>query len=90
MRQTILLLPLLGLLSACDKGQNSQPTAATLEDLNRALDAVVMHSNGKFPPDTNEIVRFLGVWGKTMPVPPAGQRLELDPKTRHYVFTSGQ
>ena len=88
MNKFLLLLPLLVFLSACGARNDAPLPPASLDELNRALDAVVMYSNGKFPPDTNEVVRFLGMWGKAMPVPPSGQTLIIDPVTHRYIFTA--
>ncbi len=76
----------LGLATGCGHKKKSSPeSAATVEDLNRALVVVVMHT-GSFPPPTNELAKFLALSGKTMPVPPPGQKLVIDPAKRLFVL----
>jgi len=44
-----------------------------------------MHS-GYAPPPTNEVVKFLALTGKSMPMPPPGKKLVLDPVQRQFVW----
>ena len=80
---TICLLAL-ALTAGCGK-KTSAKSAASLDDLNRALSVVAMQS-GSFPPSTNDIAAFLSMSGKTIPVPPPGKRLVIDPGTRQFVL----
>jgi len=80
---TICLLAL-ALTAGCGKKASAE-SAASLDDLNRALSVVAMQS-GSFPPSTNDIAAFLSMSGKTLPVPPPGKRLVIDPGTRQFVL----
>jgi len=70
-------LVVMGLASGCGHKKTGAENAASLDELNRALTVVTMRS-GSFPPSTNELVAFLAISGKTMPVPPPGKRLAID------------
>ena len=77
-------LLVVGLITGCGHKKNTGPeNAASLEELNRALSVVAMRT-GYIPPPTNELAKFLALSGKTMPVPPAGKKLVLDPVKRHF------
>lgn len=83
----IFLFALSGLLLVgCGHKNSEAAKPATLDDINRALQVVSMRSGGQFPPDTNEVTKFLTMWGKTMPVPPSGKKLVLDSVKRQFVF----
>lgn len=79
------LMAVLLLASGCDGKKTGAQNAASLEDLNRALTVVTMRS-GSFPPSTNELSAFLAISGKTMPVPPPGKKLVIDPDSRQFVL----
>lgn len=81
---TICLLALM-LTVGCGHRKAAAENAASLDDLNRALSVVVMHG-GSFPPSTNELTKFLALSGKTMPVPPPGKKLVIDPGKRQFVL----
>ena len=86
MRQLFLTcLVVLGLASGCGQKKTGVENAASLDELNRALTVVTMRS-GSFPPSTNELAAFLAVSGKTMPAPPPGKRLVIDPTKRQFVL----
>ena len=87
MRKTLLALVLLvGEATGCGhKSQAAAANAASLDDLNRAL-AVVAMRDGYNPPPTNELAKFLALSGKTMPIPPPGKKLVLDPVQRQFVL----
>jgi len=72
-------------VTGCSQKNGSAENAASLEDLNRALPAVTMRC-GVFPPSTNELAKFLALSGKTLPVPPFGKRLEIDPGKHQFIF----
>ena len=78
-------LVVLGLVSGCGQKKTGIENAASLDELNRALTVVTMRS-GSFPPSTNELAAFLAVSGKTMPAPPPGKRLVIDPGKRQFVL----
>lgn len=78
-------LVVLVLASGCGPKKTGAENAASLDDLNRALTEVTMRS-GSFPPTTNELAAFLAISGKTMPVPPTGKRLVIDPGKRQFVL----
>jgi hypothetical protein len=78
-------LVVLGLASGCGQKKTGTENAASLDELNRALTVVTMRS-GSFPPATNELAAFLAISGKTMPIPPAGKRLVIDPGKRQFVL----
>ena len=87
MRSALLTLVLLaGLATGCGhKQQAGAENAASLDELNRALSVVAMRT-GYFPPPTNELAKFLALDGKTMPVPPPGKKLVIDPVERRFVL----
>jgi hypothetical protein len=78
-------LVILGLASGCGRKKIGAQNAASMEDLNRALAVVTMRS-GSFPPSTNELAAFLAIGGKTLPIPPRGKRLVMDPTKRQFVL----
>ena len=73
-----------GIATGCHKKTGAE-NAASLDELNRALTVVAMHS-GSFPPSTNDIATFLAIGGKTMPVPPSGKKLVIDPDKRQFIL----
>ena len=76
----------LGLTTGCGHKTNTGlESAASLDDLNRALPVVAMHA-GTFPPPTNELAKFLALSGNTMPVPPPGKKLVIDPVHRQFIL----
>jgi len=75
----------LGFATGCGQKKAAAGNAASLEELNRALSVVAMRS-GYSPPPTNELAKFLALSGKTMPVPPPGKKLVLDPVQLRFVW----
>ena len=75
----------LGLASGCSQKKTGAEDAASLDELNRALSVVAMRS-GSFPSSTNEVAAFLALSGKTLPVPPPGKKLVIDPSKRQFVL----
>ena len=75
----------LGLVAGCGQKKAGAENAASLDELNRALAVVTMRS-GSLPSSTNEVAAFLALSGKTLPVPPAGKRLVIDPSKRQSVL----
>ena len=76
---------ILGVAAGCGPKKSGAIGEASLDELNRALSVVAMQSRS-FPPPTNELVKFLAVSGKTLPVPPAGKKLVIDPAKRQFVL----
>jgi hypothetical protein len=75
----------LGLVAGCGQKKTGAENAASLDELNRALAVVAMRS-GSLPSSTNEVAAFLALSGKTLPAPPAGKRLVIDPSKRQFVL----
>lgn len=71
------------LATGCGSKHSQSASAASLDDLDRAV-AVMSMKLGKFPPLAQDIEGFLKLQGKTMPTPPPGKKLFLDEQTRHY------
>ena len=78
-------LVVLGLATGCGHKKTGAENAASLDELNRALTVVTMRS-GSFPPSTNDLAAFLALGGKTMPAPPPGKKLVIDPDKRQFVL----
>ena len=78
-------LLIMGLAAGCSQKKSATTNAASLDDLNRALSVVAMRA-GYSPPPTNEVARFLALSGKSMPVPPPGKRLVIDPDKLQFVL----
>jgi hypothetical protein len=81
----LIFLLALGLVAGCGQKKTGAENAASLDELNRALAVVTMRS-GSLPSSTNEVAAFLALSGKTLPVPPAGKRLVIDPSKRQFVL----
>lgn len=84
----LLMVCLAGLLliTGCrHKSTSTTENAASLDELNRALSVVAMHS-GTFPPPTSELTKFLALNGKTMPVPPPDKKLVIDLEKRQFIL----
>jgi hypothetical protein len=75
----------LGLITGCGQKKAATEKTASLEELNRALTVVAMRA-GYSPPPTNALAKFLALTGKTMPVPPPGKKLVIDPAKRQFVL----
>ena len=78
-------LLVLGLTAGCRRSNTEQANAVSLDELNQAL-ALVEMRNGYNPPPTNELATFLALSGKTMPIPPPGKKLVIDPVQRRFVL----
>ncbi len=72
-------------ITGCGQKHGRTENAASLEDLNRALPAVTMHT-GAYPPSTNDLAKFLALSGKTMPLAPPGKKLDIDPTNHQFIF----
>lgn len=71
--------------TGCGRAKNSATgSEATMVDLNRAVAAMTM-MNGRCPASVSELTNFPVLRGKTLPLPPAGKKLAIDPATRHVV-----
>jgi hypothetical protein len=69
----------------CGKQAGGNSGEATLDDLNRAL-AVMSMGGGRHPADVNDLTNFPSLRGKTLPKPPAGKKLAIDPSQQQVVF----
>ena len=69
----------------CGPKKSAVTSAASLEELNRAVSVVAMRAK-TFPPSTNELAAFLALSGKTLPIPPPGKKLVIDPSKREFVI----
>lgn len=80
------LAPLAMTLSGCTR-ENRAATGpeATMVELNRAVAAMTM-MNGRCPTDLNALTNFPYLRGKTLPPPPAGKKLVIDPTARQVVL----
>ena len=82
----VVVLGLVLTLSGCGKNSSDGPrNQATLADLNRIVSTLNTVGGGK-PLDTNQVAAFLASEGKSLPVPPAGKKLAVNPATRQYEF----
>lgn len=79
----LILLTIVSLSPGCGRKGAGSGNQASLDELNRAVSAVSM-ARAEFPPATNDLVEFLKLEGKTMPVAPAGKKLHLDSQTQQY------
>ena len=80
------ILPAALLIAGCGKHGAAKGSPASLDELNRAL-AYVSMTTHEFPPATSNLVKYLGYMGKTLPEPPAGKQLVIDPVTHQFVLT---
>ena len=80
---TCFCLALLALLAAGCHG--SKLEEATLPEVNRAVQAMTM-GRGFAPTNVLELTNYLGQMGKSLPTPPAGKKLIIDPASNHAVF----
>ena len=69
----------------CGKKAGENSGEATLDDLSRAL-AVMSMGGGRRPADVNDLTNFPSLRGKTLPKPPAGKKLAIDPAQQQVVF----
>jgi len=65
----------------CGKKSGAPTTAASMEELNRALTVVMMHAGQRLP-TTNEVAAFLERTGKVFPAAPPGKKIILNPTAR--------
>jgi hypothetical protein len=82
-----LFIGLLLTLTACGCGKKVGASSgeATLEDLNQAM-AVMSMGGARRPADINDLTNFPSLRGKTLPKPPAGKKLAIDPSQQKVVF----
>ena len=81
---------LLGLVVAvafcgCGKQGAQNSREATLDELNRALSVMSMGA-GRPPANVHDLTNFPSLRGKTLPKPPAGKKLVLDPVSKRVIF----
>ena len=69
----------------CGRKTESHSGEATLDELNRALVVMAMGSPRR-PTDVNDLTNFPSLRGKTLPKPPPGKKLVIDPAQQRVVF----
>jgi hypothetical protein len=74
------------LASGCNRQSSRAGDEATLPELNRAMSAWTM-ANGAAPKDVSQLTNFLALQGKSLPKPPPGKKLAIDPASRQVIFT---
>jgi hypothetical protein len=82
---SLMLLALVLGLASCGKKSAGPQNQATLEDLNRIVASLGTLGAGR-PLDTNQVASFLAAQGKSLPVPPVGKKLAINPTTRKFEF----
>ena len=78
---------LLSAVGVCGCGrQDAQNSGeATLDDLNRVY-SVMCIGTARRPATVNDLTNFPSLRGKTLPKPPPGKKLVIDPSQRKVVF----
>ncbi len=74
-------------ISGCGKKTAAKSGEATLEELNQVLSVMSMGASHA-PTNVNQLTNFPTLRGKTLPQPPPGKKLVIDPSTRTVVFLS--
>ena len=69
----------------CGKQAGGNSGEATLDELNRALSVMSMGA-GRPPANVHDLTNFPSLRGKTLPKPPAGKKLVLDPVSKSVIF----
>ena len=83
----LLVLLLAVAMSGCGKKARVNSGEATLEELNQVLS--VMSMGASHPPTSvNQLTNFPTLRGKTMPQPPPGQKLVIDPAKKAVVLVA--
>lgn len=73
------------LLAVAGCGKASGPQGeVTLAELNRAVGMMTM--SGRAPQTVDDLTNFPAFKGRSLPVPPAGKKLVLDPSTRQVII----
>ena len=72
-------------LWGCGKKGVQDSGEATLDELNRALSVMSM-GGGRPPADLNQLTNFPSLRGKSLPKPPPGKKLVLDPQAKRVIF----
>jgi|GEM_PF-1565402 len=80
---TCFCLALLALFAAGCHG--SKLKEATLPEVNRAMQAMTM-GRGVAPTNVLELTNYLGQMGESLPTPPAGKKLVIDPVSNQVIF----
>jgi hypothetical protein len=84
-RWLTLALMVLAMVGCGRKTNSAAGNEATLTDLNRAL-ALMKMENGRCPATVSALTNFPIMHGKTLPVPPPGKKLAIDPATQQVVL----
>jgi hypothetical protein len=86
MTKNLLLALVVGLaLWGCGKKGAQNSGEANLDELNRALSVMSM-GGARRPADVNDLTNFPTLRGKTLPKPPPGKKLAIDPARQQVVF----
>jgi hypothetical protein len=85
LKNLLLVLVIAVAACGCGKQAGTHSGEATLDELNRAL-AVMSMGGGRPPASVNELTNFPSLRGKTLPKPPAGKKLAIDPAQHQVVF----
>ena len=80
-----LVLLLAVAMSGCGKKTAVNSGEATLEELNQVLSVMSMGTSHP-PTSVNQLTNFPTLRGKTLPQPPPGQKLVIDPTKKAVVF----
>lgn len=83
----LLVLLLAVAMSGCGKKATVNSGEATLDELNQVLSVMSMGTSHP-PTSVNQLTNFPTLRGKTLPQPPPGKKLTIDPATRSVVFIS--
>ncbi len=73
------------LMAGCGRQSSGPAVEATLPELNRAVRVWTMR-NGTAPQDISQLTNFLALQGKSLPKPPPGKKLAIDPASRQMIF----
>jgi hypothetical protein len=73
------------LMTGCNRQSSRSGPEATLPELNQAL-SVWRMANGAIPTNVCQLTNFLASEGKSLPKPPPGKRLVIDPISGQLVF----
>jgi hypothetical protein len=81
-----LAMALAVMISGCDRRSSGADGEATLPELNRIVSVLTM-KNHVAPNDVSQLTNFLNLEGKSLPKPPPGKKLVIDPISHLVVFT---
>lgn len=73
------------LASGCGRASARAGPEATLPELNRALSVWTM-AHGAAPQDVSQLTNILALQRKSLPKPPPGKKLVIDPASQQVIF----